>query len=363
MMQITMMNAGAENGVLLLQRDDRLVVQAVARGEEVHSMLDQPLENYAALPRTLLNYVKRTQEPIVLDHAATAVRFGEDPYIRTEQTKSVLCNPIVLLNRLYGILYLENNLSVGAFTAERLRIMSLLSSQMAISLQNALLYAGMEEKVTARTLELSEEKQKSDELLHNILPEEIADELKQNGIVAARQFERATVLFSDFVNFTQISETLSPAELVAELNRYFTGFDAITERHGLEKIKTIGDAYLAVCGIPNALPDHAARTVRAALDIRAFVEEQRRAGGRFSVRIGINSGPVVAGIVGARKFAYDIWGDTVNVASRLESNCPVGKINIGRPTYTLVRDAFTCTHRGQLEAKNKGLIDMYFVEG
>ncbi|MES2559501.1 MAG: adenylate/guanylate cyclase domain-containing protein [Bacteroidota bacterium] len=206
----------------------------------------------------------------------------------------------------------------------------------------------------------SAEKKKSEALLLNILPSEVAMELKQTGEAIAKQYNHVTVLFTDFVNFTGISEQLSPTELVAEVHKNFTAFDAIIEKHGLEKIKTIGDAYLAVCGLPNETENHAQQVVRAALDIQLFMSQN---GNKFQVRIGINSGAVVAGIVGVKKYAYDIWGDTVNTASRMESCSEAGKINISGATYELIKHDFRCEHRGKITAKNKGAVDMYFVEG
>lgn len=207
---------------------------------------------------------------------------------------------------------------------------------------------------------LQSEKQKSDNLLLNILPEEIASELKQNGKTEAKLFQHVSVLFTDFVNFTGLSEEMTPTELVAEIHRNFTAFDAIMEKHGMEKIKTIGDAYLAVCGLPNETADHAQRTIRAALDIQDFMQRNQ---GRFQIRIGIHTGPVVAGIVGVKKYAYDIWGDTVNTAARMEQYSDAGKVNISAATYELVKEEFTCEYRGKINAKNKGEIDMWFVEG
>lgn len=207
-------------------------------------------------------------------------------------------------------------------------------------------------------IELSIEKEKSDELLLNILPDEVANELKINGKSEAKLYNHVTVLFTDFVNFTGISEQLSPTELVAEIHQNFTAFDAIMEKHGVEKIKTIGDAYLAVCGLPNEIHDHAQRVIRAAIELQEFMQQNN---GRFQIRIGINSGPVVAGIVGIKKFAYDIWGDTVNTASRMESTSQAGKINISKSTYELIKDEFACEYRGKINAKNKGEVDMWFV--
>jgi class 3 adenylate cyclase len=206
------------------------------------------------------------------------------------------------------------------------------------------------------------EKKRSDDLLLNILPVEIISELKETGQSKAKLFNHVSVLFTDFVNFTQISEQLNPEELVAEIDFCFKAFDDIMERNGLEKIKTIGDAYLAVCGLPNEDEQHAIKTVNAALEILNFVSKRLEAGGRFEIRIGIHSGSLVAGIVGVKKFAYDIWGDTVNTASRMQSSGDPGKINISESTFELVHDQFVCHSRGKIEAKNKGMIEMYFVD-
>ncbi len=206
------------------------------------------------------------------------------------------------------------------------------------------------------------EKQKSDELLLNILPSEVADELKESGQAMARQFDEVTVLFTDFVDFTKISERLSPHELVSELHLNFKAFDEIIERHGLEKIKTIGDAYMAVSGLPVSNPQHALMAARAALEIQAFVRQRKKGMVHpFEIRIGLHSGQVVAGIVGVKKFAYDIWGDTVNTAARMESSSEPGKINLSGATYALLNGEFSCEYRGKIMAKNKGEIDMYFL--
>jgi len=201
---------------------------------------------------------------------------------------------------------------------------------------------------------------KSDELLLNILPEEVAVELKETGKSEARLYNHVTVLFTDFVNFTGISEHMNPKELVAVIHDNFKAFDEIVEKYGLEKIKTIGDAYLTVCGLPVEQKEHAHRVVMAALEINSFMTQNPN---KFEIRIGINTGPVVAGIVGVKKYAYDIWGDTVNTAARMEQYSEPGRINITGATYELVKNEFICEYRGKIEAKNKGEIDMYFVNG
>jgi class 3 adenylate cyclase/Tfp pilus assembly protein PilF len=215
---------------------------------------------------------------------------------------------------------------------------------------------------------ISKEKKRSDELLLNILPEETAEELKATGSAKAKSFESVTVMFTDFKNFTQASEILTAEELVAEINRCYSAFDSIITKYGLEKIKTIGDSYMCAGGLPVSNSTHPLDMVNASLEILSFIEEnkkKRKEAGLpyFELRLGIHTGPVVAGVVGSKKFAYDIWGDTVNTASRMESSGEVGKVNISESTYNLIQEKFVCTSRGHIQAKNKGEIAMYFVDG
>lgn len=286
-----------------------------------------------------------------------------------EATGAVIAMPLSLSKNMIGSVSILCR-QKEVFNDFHLDFSRSLASYAAVAIYNANLYS-----------ELGEEKQKSEDLLLNILPEEVAAELKSNGKSEARLYKNVTVLFTDFVNFTGISSKLSPTELVNQIDYCFRVFDEITGRYGLEKIKTIGDAYLAVCGLPNENPNHASNAVKAALDMRDFIHNPEAYFGRYpitpdsaaakrpsnplpfsSIRLGINTGPVVAGIVGSKKFAYDIWGDTVNVASRMESNSEVDKINISGFTYALVKDQFNCVYRGKIAAKNRGEIDMYFVE-
>ncbi len=210
---------------------------------------------------------------------------------------------------------------------------------------------------------IQQEKKRSDSLLLDILPAEVAEELKVKGYSDAKQFDEVTVLFTDFKGFTTHAENLSAHDLVKEINECFSAFDHILEKHNIEKIKTVGDAYLAASGLPVLNPNHAKDTVNAAIEIRDFMLKRRKQNpDSFEVRIGIHSGHVVAGIVGVKKFAYDIWGDTVNTAARMEQNSEGGKINISQTTYELVNDKFACEYRGEIEAKNKGKLRMYYVE-
>jgi class 3 adenylate cyclase/tetratricopeptide (TPR) repeat protein len=215
-------------------------------------------------------------------------------------------------------------------------------------------------------IRLDQEKKRSDSLLLNILPGETAEELKQTGKAKAKHFGEVTVMFTDFKDFTQASEKLKADELVEEIHFYFSEFDRIVTRHGIEKIKTIGDSYMCVGGLPVSNDSHARDVVAAALELQEFMEIQkilRAHDGKlsFELRIGIHTGPVVAGIVGTRKFAYDIWGDTVNTASRMETSGEPGKVNISGATYEKVKDHFSCIYRGKVQAKHKGLVDMYFA--
>lgn len=211
---------------------------------------------------------------------------------------------------------------------------------------------------------ISNEKERSDKLLLNILPEKTAQELKDYGRVKAKRFDSVTVLFSDFKGFTHYAENLEPEELVTTIDYYFSKFDEIVEKYGLEKIKTVGDAYMVAGGLPFVTEDHAINMTKAAFEMVEFVnssKESNLTSASFDIRIGINTGPVVAGVVGSKKFAYDIWGDTVNIAARMETNSEPGKINISENTYHIIKSEFNCSYRGELEVKNRGKLKMFFV--
>lgn len=212
---------------------------------------------------------------------------------------------------------------------------------------------------------INKEKRRSDELLLNILPSKTAEELKEHGKVKAKKFDSVSVMFTDFQAFTQHSQKLSPEELVKSVDYFFSKFDQIIDSYELEKIKTIGDAYMCAGGLTIDSPDQVIKVIHAAFEIKAFIEETSQQTNNdiahFNIRIGINTGQVVAGVVGKTKFAYDIWGDTVNVASRMESNSDAGKINVSENTYQLIKDHFDCEYRGEIDVKNKGMMKMYFV--
>lgn len=219
-------------------------------------------------------------------------------------------------------------------------------------------------KQKSANAQLSVEKKKSEELILNILPEQVAKELKEKGMSFANQYDPVTVILTDFVSFTTVAEKFSPNQLVGELNACFKAFDDMLDKYHIEKIKTVGDAYLCVSGLPGKNKNHAIDAVNFAIHMRDFMLRRRNQLGdaTFQMRIGIHTGGVIAGIVGTRKYAYDIWGDTVNTAARMEQNSEPGKINISHSTYELVKDRFACSYRGEIEAKRKGKLQMYFVE-
>ena len=221
----------------------------------------------------------------------------------------------------------------------------------------------LEGLVKERTQELEVEKTKSDSLLYNMLPKDVAEEIKEKGSAAPRRFEETSVLFTDFENFTTTASTMSASKLIAELNEIFEVFDLISEKNGLEKIKTIGDAYMAVAGLPSERADHAQIAANAAIEMQKYIEDRNeRASVKWRMRAGIHSGNVIAGVVGKNKFTYDIWGNTVILASRMEESGVVGKVNVSASTYDLIRDNYDCEYRGKVDVEGKGEVDMYLIK-
>jgi class 3 adenylate cyclase len=212
---------------------------------------------------------------------------------------------------------------------------------------------------------VEQEKRVSESLLLNILPAEVAEELRAKGIVSPKYFEDVTILFTDFVGFTTSTEKMAAEELVELLHDYFTAFDQIVKRYRLEKMKTIGDSYMCLSGLPMRNPAHPVDTVMAALEMVRAVEVRDRPDRppQWKVRIGIHTGPVIAGVVGINKFAFDIWGDTVNYSSRMESSGQANRINLSERTYSRIKDFFECEYRGKVLTKEKRELDMYFVNG
>jgi adenylate cyclase len=211
------------------------------------------------------------------------------------------------------------------------------------------------------TRALQEEQRQTDALLLNILPQEIASLLKQERRTVAASYDNSNVLFADIVGFTPMTENLPPEELVALLNEVFSYFDGLAAKYRVEKIKTIGDCYMVAAGVPVERPDHAQVLARLALEAQAYLSKNEFSGRRLSMRMGINSGPVVAGVIGRSKFSYDLWGDTVNTASRMEAQGVHACIQITRETYALLRDEFVCEYGGQVAVKGKGEMDVWHV--
>lgn len=219
-----------------------------------------------------------------------------------------------------------------------------------------------------KNYQIVKEKAKSDELLLNILPITIADQLKINGKTIPRKHEMATIMFTDFKGFTKFSESRTPEDLVKVIDYYFSNFDLIISKYKIEKIKTIGDAYLCVSGIPEDNPNQIEDMINCAKELQAFVKkshdhDETIALSALSMRIGIHCGPLVAGVVGTQKFVYDVWGDAVNIAARMEQSGLPGEINVSEQIYNEAKGKFNFEFRGEVEAKNKGILKMYFVKG
>ncbi len=221
-------------------------------------------------------------------------------------------------------------------------------------------YFMSQKEATLRLLDI--ERAKSERLLLNILPAEIAAILKNEERVIADHFEQASILFADMVGFTPLTARMEPGEMVILLNEIFSHFDSLVEKYGLEKIRTIGDSYMVASGVPRPRPDHAQALARMALDIQAYISGDPHCEERhLSFRIGISSGPVVAGVIGRRKFIYDLWGDAVNTASRMESHGLPGQIQISRETFELLKDDFICERRGEVMVKGKGEMETWIL--
>ena len=336
---------------------------------------------------TLLSKIKELNKPI---QSLVISAYGDLKNIRTAMNQGAfdfLVKPIdfqdfeITLNKtLENVLFvarsLENEQQLNKEREEKLQAQAELLIQLEenaamISQQNLMLEAKVQERtqeLVAKNEIISQERDRSDKLLLNILPFEIAQELKEFGTTEAKYFDEVTVMFTDFKDFTRIAANMTPKQLVAEIDTCFKAFDEIINKYQIEKIKTIGDSYMVAAGLPQKNSTHVVDIINAANEIQSFMQQHilnnERNGiqglGQFS--IGVHTGPVIAGVVGTKKFAYDIWGDAVNLASRMESCGEPGKINISGNTYVHIKDKFKCNYRGEIAVKNKGDIGMYFIE-
>ena len=272
--------------------------------------------------------------------------------------------PLILNGEAIGVLNLSNSDEEMNLSQEDITRLSILAEHLAGIVFGSNLF----QQVRVAKNQADEERGKSERLLLNILPGDVAAELKEKGATEPVLYESVSVMFTDFKGFTQIAETMTPRELIQDLDACFVQFDKITERFNLEKLKTIGDSYMCAGGIPKRNTTHAVDCVLAALEIQAFMNlmrdiKENQGLPYWELRLGIHTGPLVAGVIGEKKFAYDVWGDTVNTASRMESSGVPGRINISGTTYEEVKDLFECEYRGLVNAKNKGEVAMYYVLG
>jgi len=374
-MSLILENAGANKGWFLIKVDEKWCIRAfdsISKNDKAYTDLivlsNDDTKNHP-LSLRIVEYTERTSKPVILRDAATAGKFSQNEAIIRLKSKSVFCSPIINQGKILGIIYLVNDLISNAFTQDSVELLNLLTSQLSVSLQNAILYDSLETQVKERTLDVIKEKDLSESLLKNILPDKIATELKEQGFVEAKHHSKVSVLFTDFEGFTKLTKIVSPKKLVKELDFIFSQFDEISKLYGIEKIKTIGDSYMAASGIPVPGIDDEVRIVKAAFAMIEFLEKvkQKRIEEKsefyFQARIGIHTGELIAGVVGKNKFAYDIWGGTVNLASRMESNGVPGKINITGATYEYIKKNFKCTSRGKIKIKNLDSVEMYFIDG
>lgn len=364
LMNVIIKYSNADNGYLLVKNKSELIITAgytIASGAE--SLTEYP--DNEILPLSIIKYVIRLKKLLILNNPSQIAEYSNNRYFKNNHPKSLICYPILKQGDVFGVLFLENHQHEGVFNEKKISILNLISAQVAVSLDNAFLYENLEKKVLERTEKIQTEKGIVDAMLENILPKASINELKRTGKTTARKFEGVTVLMADIKGFTKISEVLSPEELIAKIDFYFRSFDMIMEKYKLEKIKTIGDAYMAAGGLMGNINESAINMVLAALEMQECMYKENIGvadADKLEMRIGLNTGIVIAGVVGIKKYQYDIWGDTVNIAARMEQQSEPGRINVSLETYSLTNNLVNYTYRGEIEGKNKGLMRMYFVE-
>ncbi|NNJ89487.1 MAG: AAA family ATPase [Eudoraea sp.] len=358
--------ASVDKAIFIIKNDQDFRIYAIKElGEK--TIIRNISAEAATLPLSLLRFVDRRKSQLILGNACENPQYRNDPYIKENMTKSVMCIPFIRGNQTKSLIYLENSLLENVFEFTNIDLINLMYSQVAVAMENSILTELLEDKLQQRSLQILQEKEKADNLIKNILPAKVAEELKISGKVKAKKFDNVSVLFTDFKDFTLFSEKLTADQIIDELDRCFKSFDSIIEASGLEKIKTIGDAYMCAGGIPDQRPSHEYDIVNAGLQMLDYIERtnddrEKRGIPPLLLRVGIHAGPLIAGVVGSKKYAYDIWGPTVNIASRMESSSEAGMLNISGTMYLRVKDQFSCRYRGKIYAKNVGEIDMYFVE-
>ena len=349
---------------LLLLQSEQSTKEANLRNKELQT---QQAQQELILTQQRLLAEKRDREK---DREISAIKQQEElarsdaQRIQAEKEKSEQQVELLKQNDAISQLEIERQQTFQQFAYGLGALLGLLLIMM---LSAFIYYRKASLRLALKNKEIEREQEKSEKLLLNILPQETAQELKTTGSATPKLYKKVTVLFTDFSEFTKISESMSPEELINELNECFKGFDEIIGKYNLEKIKTMGDGYLCAGGLPVVNDTNPIDAINAAAEMQAFMQqrisEKRKDNLPYwDMRIGIHTGSVIAGVVGTQKFAYDIWGDTVNTASRMESGCENGKINISEVTYQLVKNKFQCTHRGEIEIKHGNKLGMYFVE-
>ena len=310
---------------------------------------------------SVINTSKSLQKALITGQSQLIKQSESNEFLGQYNSQIIL--PLESSKTIFGVIIFAS-IKPNAYNQEDLRIGYLLSLQLSSAIRNANSF----EELNLLYSEIEKEKQKSEQLLLNILPAQIAEELKQTGRVKPVYYPSASVLFTDFENFSKIAEFMNPEDLVKELDYCFSYFDRVIEKYNLEKLKTIGDSYMCCGGIPQANHTHPLDAIMAALEIQKFmafrkIKKSRQNLPYWDIRIGIHSGSLLSGVIGKKKFVYDVWGDTVNLASRMESSGVAGQINISQATFELVKDFFEVEHRGKILAKTIGEVDMYLIKG
>jgi class 3 adenylate cyclase len=379
LLETALVHSGAQRAVLVAsdaQRQWLVLAEATTERFTRHDLPLDSSEAAAIVPQGLARITLKRGEPLRFDDALTDPSFERDPCVEQRGVRSILSLPLRSGNTQRGALYLEHRAAAAAFRPEHATLLEHLSTQMAIALTNALLYERLEEarraleqRVEERTRELqtalnelSASYDRSERLLLNILPASVAQRLKSGAEQIADRYEEATVLFADLVGFTALAASQSAQETVRLLSDIFSSFDHSVGTYGLEKIKTIGDAYMVAGGVPTFVADHTERVLHFALEMLRRIElYNARMGAQLRLRIGVHRGPLVAGVIGAQKFTYDIWGDTVNVASRMESTGEPGRVHVSEAVALSMARSFEFERRGLVSVKGRGEMMTYFL--